>query len=124
MNPVQSPLQGPDALTALLRTCAQVCNQAEGLVDGLGAKRNAFLVENLGDAVQQLDLILRVIAAENSDGQAKDDRRGLLKRFFTRGAEITHEEHFDAPTFDVSRQGLQGNSWSVPPARTPQFLGL
>ena len=121
---MQAPISNPEALSSLLRQCAQLCAQSDEAIQKIGSKRNAFLLENLSDAVQQLDLILSVIESESTGKPVQDDRRSMLKRFFNRGAEVTEEEHFDAPTFDVSRQGLQGNSWSVPIPELLSFLSF
>ncbi|MCP5023781.1 MAG: DUF4388 domain-containing protein [bacterium] len=89
--------------------------------------RNTFLTENLADAVQQLDLILRVLD-DGQSGEAKTEgRQTLLKRFFHRAEDETPQEgtgEFEAPALNASHQGLQGNSWSVPMTELLNFLAF
>ncbi len=111
----------------MLRKCSEVCASAETLVAKMDPKRHAFLTENLADAVQHLDLILRVLDDEESGKPKNEGRKALLKRFFQRGGDETQEgeaSDFEAPDFNVSRQGLQGNSWSVPMTELLNFLAF
>ncbi len=126
-NPVAPPISDPAAISAMLRKCSEVCASAETLVAQMDPKRNAFLTENLADAVQQLDLILRVLDDEESGKPKNEGRTALLKRFFHRSGGETQEgeaDEFEAPAFNVSRQGLQGNSWSVPMTELLNFLSF
>ena len=114
-----------DTLPALLRRCAEVCQRAESMVRRLDPGRNAFLTENLGDVARQMELILGVLGIDDSNPSGRDGRPGLLRRFFQRTqAQIPGEGEFEAPDFDVSRQGFQGNSWSVPISELLSFLAF
>ncbi|MEZ6003781.1 MAG: DUF4388 domain-containing protein [Planctomycetota bacterium] len=119
------PISDPHTLSDLLQRCSATCSRAEDLVPRLGDAAGRFLIENLGDAVRQLELILRVIEDQaKKPEKRKEEAKGLLRRFFTKGVAQPDEDQFVAPTFDVSRQGLQGNSWSVSLAELLSFLAF
>ena len=117
------PEVGTEDLHELVERCKQLCERAEVALDGLPAERGSFLAHNLDDALQQLELILRVLDDEGP-GDGKGRTQGLLRRL-TRGLSRRKpgEEQEDGglPSLDVARQALQGNSWSIP---LPDLIGF
>ncbi len=126
-TPAVPPISDPAIIQAMLRKCSEVCANAEPLVTQMDPKRNTFLTQNLADAVQQLDLILRVLHDEQSGKDKSEGRQTLLKRFFHRGEDETQQEkagEFEAPPLNVSHHGLQGNTWAVPMTELLNFLAF
>jgi hypothetical protein len=121
---------GAEDLQALVERCKQLCQRAGGAVDGLPAERGSFLARNLDDALQQLELILRVLDDEAQEGG--ESRTQSLLRRLTRGLSRRKPEEqpesregeepaAELPSLDISRQSLQGNSWSIP---LPDLIGF
>jgi len=124
MTPAHHSITGASELTSLLQRCAALCGAAEPLVGRLEQERQAFLSETLGDSLLQLEVILRVIDEECREAGQKTARPGLLRRLFSRGrSEEGHRTEHEPPRFEVSRQGLLGNSWTVPLSDLIGFLG-
>lgn len=115
----------PAVLSELVEKCSRLCTQAEKAIGRLGTERKSFLSQNLEGALQQLELILRVLD-DKKEAPRDDERRSFLHRLFARsndkeGETPQPEEDIQPPNFDVSSQGLQGNSWTV---SLPELLGF
>lgn len=122
MMPSNPPQTDAQTLSKHLENCAKLCTTAEAAVDTLSERRLAFLNENLGDALAQLELILRVISENSSETASKEARQGLLSRLFGRSEASTSDEDVEPPSFDVPQEGLQGNTWTVPMGELLSFL--
>ncbi len=122
MKPVSEPNVDTSVLSDLVKQVSKLCEDADSKLTNLTAERESFLVGSLGDALQQLELILRVLDDESADKPEKAERQRFLKRLLGRddgnGAKT---EDFSPPDFDVSRQGFQGNSWTV---SLPELVGF
>ncbi len=117
------PVQDREQLSELLERCVALCGEAEAQLDTLGDKKLSFLTASVGDALQQLELILRIVDEEREDSPQRQARQGLLRRLFQReGDESSDENEFQPPNFDVSQQGLHGNSATIPVAELLSFL--
>lgn len=118
-------------LSQLIKRCTTLCERAASVVHDLPAEREEFLAQNLGDTLQQLELILRVLGErrkQRDPHEAQEERRGFLRRLFERPVQPTGQgkgSDADAvPAFDVSRNGLQGNSWTVSLTELLGFLAF
>lgn len=125
----QGPQTDPAALASLVEKCAKLCSNAETAIQNIHDDDGAFLAHNLEGALQQLELILRVIGQDSGeDGSRDSDRQGFLSRLFARetGTNDKDTEPRPAmpPSFDVSKQGLFGNSWTVGLAELLGFLAF
>ena len=123
------PHQDPDTITQLVDTCVNLCTDIESRVSKLPKEKGDFLVNNLGDALRQVELVLRVLDEETADSERKDERKGFLQRLFSRedGDEAKSKEsaeNFTMPDFNVSKQGLQGNVATIPMAELLSFLAF
>lgn len=110
-------------LAGLIQQCAALCEQAQKRARDFPADRARFLAENLQSSLRQVELILQVI----EQGESRDQsRQSFLRRLFGKG-DVTHESDDVAPqrpTFDVTTQGLLGNSWTVSIAELLGFLAF
>ncbi len=108
-------------LAQLIQRCTELCQTAEKAVDGLSTERAAFLSDSLDGALQQLEVILRVLG--ESSGQTGGDRQNFLRRMFGGSTNSDSEsgDQPETPSFEVSSLGLQGNSWTV---AIPELLGF
>ena len=123
MNSVPEPNASPKAISALVRKCEKLCEHADQVISSLSEDRETFLAQNLGDALQQLELILRVLEDETSASGKKDERHGFLRRLFGRAeTAIESDGELVHPDLDIPQQGLQGNSWTIPLAELLSFL--
>ena len=115
------------SLEALVHKCNQLCSDAEKSIRGISGDREQFLGQNLEGALQQLELILRVVG-ENKEPHRDEERQGFLRRLFSRndkdGAEGEDKEEFYPPSFDVSTQGLHGNAATISLAEVLSFLAF
>ena len=134
MNSIPEPSIDNAEMTALLERCAQLCQTADTTLTKLAAESDSFLASSLGDALQQLELILRALEQEaNSEAHpdgasaADEETKGFLSRIFGRKEEAatsveTTETPAPQPNIDVAMQGLQGNSWTFSLAELLGFL--
>ena len=124
MIPVQQTVTDPAQIAGLVKKCSQLCVSAEAAISGMSEPSDAFLAQNLEGALEQLELILRALG-EDSDVARTEQRQGFLRRLFARdGVAGEKVEGLEPPKFDVSRQGLQGNSWTVGLAELLSFLSF
>lgn len=123
MQPVQSPDHTPAALVALVQRCKSLCQSAESALPLFTVANETFLSANLGDALVQLELVLRAVGQEPNEASRKEDRLGFLRKLFGR-SQAESEHPFEPPKFEVSRQGLQGNSCTVSTAELLSFLAF
>lgn len=120
----------PAQLSSLVAKCAQLVQGAERGIERLNDDDAVFLAQNLEGALQQLELILRVIGEGQGEPASRDsDRQGFLRRLFARETGPTDAESEELrpampPSFDVSKQGLFGNSWTVGLAELLGFLAF
>lgn len=115
--------QDRENLSELLDRCVSLCGEAERQLDTLSDSRFAFLTTSVTDALQQLELMLRIVEDEQEDSPQRQARQGLLKRLFQRGnEEETSGEEFQPPSFDVSQIGLHGNTTTIPITELLSFL--
>lgn len=124
MTSAPRPQTGASDLPGLLKRCAELCSSAEPLVERLPSERQSFLGGSLSDTLQQLQVLLRVIDEESREAGKKEEKGGFLRRLFHRSEGETGEKKpNELPTFDVSQQGLLGNSWTVSLSELIAFLG-
>lgn len=123
MQSVDKPDRAPAALSELVKRCTSLCQSAEAALAHLPAERESFLSSNLGDVLTQLTLVLRMVGQEPGDARRKEERRSFLRKLFNR-SQVQEDHPFDAPRFDVSHQGLQGNSSTVSMAELLGFLSF
>ncbi len=122
----ESPAADPEALTALLERCKTLCESAGAAVESLAPKRTSFLARSLEDSLAQLELILRGLENASEAGEPQAQAGGLLRRL-TRGRRPDSDEEeaggndVEAAEPQLSQQGLQGNSWTIP---LPELLGF
>jgi hypothetical protein len=118
------PVQDKDTLSQLLERCVELCGSAEAQLESLSGEKASFLLASLGDALTQMELILRVVEDEREGSPKREARQGLLKRLFARDSDDEADEssEFQPPTFDVSTQGLHGHSATVPLPELLSFL--
>ncbi len=112
-----------ETLTQLVKRCATLCQSADAAIAKMPAEREPFLSSSLGDALKNLELILRVLG-DAQDGAHKEERQGFLKRLFAKSDSDPSSKEFEPPKFDVTHQGLQGNSLTVPLAELMSFLAF
>jgi hypothetical protein len=112
MPNVTKPDHAPAALAELVKKAANLCQSAEAALAHLPAERETFLSANLGDVLTQLTLVLRMVGQEPSEAKRKEERKSFLRKLFNR-SQVQEDHPFAAPRFDVSHQGLQGNSSTV-----------
>jgi len=123
------PHQDPASIKRLVETCASLCAEIEGRTSAMPREKGDFLVNNLGDALRQVELILRVLDEETADSTTKEERKGFLKRLFGRDGDDRRAgsgagADFVLPDFNVSQQGLQGNVSTIPMAELLSFLAF
>lgn len=123
MQSVDKPDRAPAALAELVKKCASLCQSAESALTHLPVERESFLSSNLGDVLTQLTLVLRMVGQEPGDAKRKEERKSFLRKLFNR-SQVQEDHPFDAPRFDVSHQGLQGNSSTVSMAELLGFLSF
>ncbi len=110
-------------LADLVKKCQSMCHSAEHALGHLPKDRESFLSTTLGDVLGQLELVLRAVGQEPGDAKRSEERKSFLRKLFQR-SQVTETHVFDAPTFDVTRQGLQGNASTVSLAELLSFLAL
>jgi hypothetical protein len=118
---VQTPDYSPAAVAELVKRCKSLCQSAESALPLFTSERETFLSANLGDALAHLELVLRAVGQEPSSTSRKEDRQSFVRKLFGR-AQVDSEHPFTPPKFEVSRQGLQGNSSTVSMAELLSFL--
>lgn len=118
---VQSPDHSPAAVSELVKRCKSLCQSAESALPLFTSERETFLSANLGDALAHLELVLRAVGQEPSSTSRKEDRQSFVRKLFGR-TQVDAEHPFTPPKFEVSRQGLQGNSSTVSMAELLSFL--
>jgi hypothetical protein len=123
MKNIDSPDQSLAALTELVKKCKSLCLSAESALPLFTSERGNFLSINLGDALAQLELVLRAVGQEPSESSRKEDRLNFVRKLFGRTT-VEKEHPFEPPTFEVSHQGLQGNSSTVSMAELLSFLAF
>ena len=107
----------------LVKRCHALCQNAESALPHLAKDRGDFLSVALGDVLTQLELVLRAVAQEPGEPQRAEERKSLLRRLFGRSqVEVNHPHK--APSFDVSQQGLQGNTATVQMGELLSFLAM
>ena len=123
MSPTPAvPKSDSHALGSLLERCLALCGETKGSLGALAQEKQEFLTTNLRDALENLELILRVLDKESGrkgepQGLLGRLTRGLAKRETERG-----EPRAELPELSVSRQGLQGTSWTIPLTELVGFL--
>jgi hypothetical protein len=122
MSTVRGPDRAPEALAELVRRCRALCGSAEEALGDLPAERESFLSTNLGDVLSHLELVLRAVGQDSDVRTRREERHSFLRRLFRRPAPGPHP--YRAPDFDVSRQGLQGNSSTVSMGELLGFLAF
>lgn len=111
-------------LADLVRRCTDLCAAADRAVRKLSVEPDSFLAQNFEAALLQLELFLRLLG-EHGAGSRDSERQSLLRRLFARaGSKDETAAAIEAPSFDVSSQGLQGNSWTVSIAEILGFLAF
>jgi len=123
MQHVHTPTHTPAAIAELLKKCKNLCQSAESALPLFTSERETFLSANLGDALAQLELVLRAVGQEPNETSRKEDRLSFVRKLFGR-SQVDNEHPFEPPKFEVSRQGLQGNSATVPMAELLSFLAF
>ncbi|NOT30033.1 MAG: DUF4388 domain-containing protein [Planctomycetes bacterium] len=124
MQSVQKPDHAPAALADLVKECTSLCQSAEAALGHLPPERESFLSTNLGDVLTQLTLVLRMVGQEPGENKkSKEERKSFLRKLFNR-SQVQEEHPLGAPRFDVSRQGLQGNSSTVAIPELLSFLSF
>jgi hypothetical protein len=123
------PHQTPESIERLVAQCSSLCKTIEGRLPSLPPEKGDFLVNNLGDALRQVELVLRVLEEESASSSArKEDRKSFLTRLFAREEDGQEpqgpEEEWSLPDFSISRQGLQGNVATIPMAELLSFLAF
>ena len=109
----------PKALSTLLDRCQTICKNAADALGGLAEDKSDFLKENLGDAVQHLELVLRVLDVESGK---TEEPTGFLSRLTRRKKEVAKAGgKTELPDLNICRQGFQGNSWTIP---LPELIGF
>lgn len=114
--------QDREQISELLERCIFLCGEAENQLDNLSSDRCAFLSTSVTEALQQLELMLRIVEDEQEDSPQRQARQGLLKRLFQRGEDGSTGEEFQPPSFDVSKMGLHGNTSTIPITELLSFL--
>jgi hypothetical protein len=123
MKNIDAPDQSLAALSELVKKCKSLCLSAESALPLFTSERGSFLSVNLGDALAQLELVLRAVGQEPSETSRKEDRLNFVRKLFGR-TPVQSEHPFEPPTFEVSHQGLQGNSSTVSMAELLSFLAF
>lgn len=122
---LQTPNSAPAtvAIADLVKRCQSLCQSAEMALPHLPKERDTFLATSLGDVLLQLELVLRAVGQEPSDARRTEERKSFLRRLFNR-SQVDENHSLGAPSFDVTRQGLQGNATTVSMAELLSFLAL
>lgn len=123
MQAIPRPDRAPAALAELVVKCKDLCSSAEDALKHLPEERESFLSANLGDVLSQLELVLRAIGQQGDARSRTEERRSFLRKLFRRST-VDQAHPLEAPDFDVSRQGLQGNSATVPTNELLSFLAF
>ena len=110
------------AIAELVNKCWTLCQRAEATIGKLPPQRESFLTNSLGDALKQLELVLRVLGDEQGTTR-KEERQGLLRKLFARTPSGVALE-CSPPRFDISHQGLQGNTLTVSLTELLGFLSF
>ena len=123
------PHHDPATIVQLVENCTALCKDIEGRAINLPAEKGDFLMNNLGDALRKVELVLRVLDEETAESRRKSERKGFLKRLFGRedeegAAKGESDDQYTLPDFNVSKQGLQGNVSTVPMAELLSFLAF
>jgi hypothetical protein len=123
MQHVHPPDHSPASVADLIKRCKSLCASAESALPLFSSERETFLSANLGDALTHLELVLRAVGQEPNETSRKEDRLSFVRKLFGR-AQVETDHPLDAPKFEVSRQGLQGNSATVSVAELLGFLAF
>lgn len=123
MPAIQRPDRAPAALSDLVKKCKDLCGSAEDALAHLPEDRESFLSTNLGDVLAQLELVLRAVGQQSDARSRKEERKSFLRKLFRRST-VDQAHPLEAPDFDVTRQGLQGNSATVPLNELLSFLAF
>lgn len=115
-----APTISHTGLGKLLARCRELCDgAAASLVDLPRSKE--FLTTSLQDALQHVELILRVLGKETGREEEPQGFLSRLERSHSRRKE-GQAAGDEPPELNVSQQGLQGNSWTIPLAELIGFL--
>lgn len=126
MSLKQYPHHDRASIERLVASCQDLCRQIQGRSATLPTAKGDFLVNNLGDALRHVELVLRVLD-EETESKAREQRKGFLARLFSReggGGAAESSSDVVLPDFNVSKQGLQGNVATVPMAELLSFLAF
>ena len=127
----KSSTQEARELRAQLERCQELCASALRTVDDMEGERASFLAHNFEDALQQMELILRVLEEDATQakpgGGDSDEPVTFLKRL-ARGlarkedGEILEEgDDHELPDLRRPATGLQGNTWTF---SLPELVGF
>ncbi len=117
----------PQALKRQLARCQKTCEEAIGTIDNLSERRSTFLMRNLDDALNQLELILRVLSDREPDRSSQEAKSFLRRITIGLSKRERDEEETDdgeLPALDLSQQGLEGNTWTIPISELIGFLAF
>jgi len=116
----------PRELLELVDSCAELCERARAAVQHVSPNSGSFLGRNLLDAMQQLELILRVFERDERRAAKERGTGGFLKRIARglTGAREGERDDDDMESLDASQQGLQGNSWTISLSELLGFLAF
>lgn len=113
----------PQTLAELVDECRSLCAGAELAISTRGGERQDFLAQSLGDALEQVGLILRVAGDEGRLADEPED--GILSRLKrNRSRKSLPDDELGGaqiPEDGFAPQGLQGNSWTI---SLPELLGF
>ncbi|MFT5477076.1 MAG: hypothetical protein ACI8Y8_002420, partial [Planctomycetota bacterium] len=102
----------------LVEKCRDLCGRTEAAEPPVADEHAAFLQRSLGDALQQVELILRALGSDIETAQpaASQNRSRDIP------TESGHDES-DALS-GAARNGLQGNSWTIALSELLGFLAF
>src|SRR5262245_40453356 len=109
-KPVAAPTISRAGLGKLLARCRELCDGAGASLADLPHSKE-FLTTSLQDALQHLELILRVLGKETGREEEPQGFLSRLERSHSRRGQAGADE---PPELNVTQQGLQGNSWTIP----------
>lgn len=115
-----APTTSLAGLGKLLTRCRELCDSAGTSLAELPRSKE-FLTTSLQDSLQHLELILRVLGKETG---REDEPQGFLSRLERSSSRRKDDQAAadEPPELNVSQQGLQGNSWTIPLAELIGFL--
>jgi hypothetical protein len=123
MQQANAPQPFASVLTELVKRCQALCQSAESALGHLSTERGDFLSSTLGDVLGQLELVLRAVGQDPAGPKRVEERRSFLRKLFNR-SQVETDHVFEAPSFTVSRQGLQGNASTVSMDELLSFLAM